>query len=84
MLIPVHYLVNGGTIVQQPRDFITYWHIELAEHSLICAEGLPAESYLDTGNRSALWPHLSAHYALARSRRRRSRRPPPGSSSARS
>ena len=35
-----------------PRDTVTYYHIELARHDVILAEGLPAESYLDTGDRS--------------------------------
>jgi hypothetical protein len=54
VLIPVRYLVNGTTVRRQsvarfPR--VTYFHIELPEHSAILAEGLPVESYLDTGNR---------------------------------
>ena len=53
VLIPVGHLVNGRTIVQQARDTITYWHVELPEHTVLSAEGVPAESYLDTGNRSA-------------------------------
>jgi hypothetical protein len=53
VLIPIRYLVNGGTIVQEPRDRVTYFHVELPAHDVILAEGLPAESYLDTGNRSA-------------------------------
>jgi hypothetical protein len=32
---------------------VTYWHVELPAHAVILAEGLPAESYLDTGNRQA-------------------------------
>ena len=28
-----------------------YFHIELSEHDVLLAEGLTAESYLDTGNR---------------------------------
>jgi hypothetical protein len=53
VLIPVRYLLNGASIVQVEADAITYWHVELAEHAVILAEGLPCESYLDTGNRSA-------------------------------
>jgi len=30
---------------------ITYLHVELDHHDIILAEGLPAESYLDSGNR---------------------------------
>jgi hypothetical protein len=53
VLLPIRHLVNGQTIRQQPRDEVTYWHVELAKHSVLHAEGVPAESYLDTGNRSA-------------------------------
>lgn len=31
---------------------VTYFHVELARHAVLLAEGLPAESYLDTGDRS--------------------------------
>jgi hypothetical protein len=53
VLIPIRYLVNGKTIAQEPRDSVTYWHVELARHDVILAEGLPCETYLDTGNRAA-------------------------------
>jgi hypothetical protein len=32
---------------------VTYYHVELAAHDVILAEGLLCESYLDTGNRAA-------------------------------
>ena len=47
VLIPVQCLVNGSTIAQVPVDRVTYHHIELAEHDVLLAEGLPAESFLD-------------------------------------
>jgi hypothetical protein len=53
LLIPVRYLVNGATIAQAPVEAVTYWHVELPAHDVILAEGLPCESYLDTGNRAA-------------------------------
>jgi hypothetical protein len=52
VLIPVKHLINGATIVQEPRDTVTYWHVELERHDVILAEGLPCESWLDTGNRA--------------------------------
>ena len=52
-LVPARLLVNGTTIVQDPVAAITYWHVELPQHDVIFANGLPAESYLDTGNRRA-------------------------------
>ncbi len=53
VLIPVRYLINGATIRQEPVGVITYWHVELERHDVVLAEGLAAESYLDTGNRHA-------------------------------
>jgi hypothetical protein len=53
VLIPVRYLLNGVTLRQEAAAEVTYWHIELPAHEIVLAEGLPAESYLDTGNRSA-------------------------------
>ncbi len=31
---------------------MTYYHVELPAHGVLLAEGLPAESYLDTGDRT--------------------------------
>lgn len=45
-----HY---GATIVQVPLVEVCYWHVELDRHDVLLAEGLPAESYPDTGNRAA-------------------------------
>ena len=53
VLIPVRYLVNGSSIAPEPREQVTYWHVEFARHDALLAEGLPSESYLDTGNRRA-------------------------------
>jgi hypothetical protein len=53
-LIPAKLLVNGGSIAQERGwTSVTYYHVELARHAIILAEGLPVESYLDTGNRGA-------------------------------
>ncbi len=51
VLIPVRYLLNGATIVQERAESIDYWHVELGSHDVLLAEGLTCESYLDTGNR---------------------------------
>ena len=52
-LVPIRLLVNGVSIVSEPATgIVTYLHVELDHHSLLLAEGLPAESYLDTGNRA--------------------------------
>jgi hypothetical protein len=52
VLVPVRELVDGGMIVQEREDSVQYFHIELKQHDVLFAEGLPAESYLDTGNRA--------------------------------
>lgn len=52
-LIPARMLVNGTTIVKETcARKVHYFHIELDRHSVLFAEGLTAESYLDTGNRT--------------------------------
>jgi len=53
VLIPIRRLVNGATILRETVASVVYWHVELATHDILLAEGLPAESYLDTGNRAA-------------------------------
>lgn len=52
-LVPAMLLVNGKTIVQQfdARSF-EYFHVELEKFDILLADGVPAESYVDTGNRS--------------------------------
>jgi hypothetical protein len=51
-LIPAFALLNGATIARDDGfASIVYWHIELDRHDILLAEGLAAESYLDTGNR---------------------------------
>lgn len=51
-LVPIRMLVNGRSIFYD-RSFqtYTYYHIELAQHAIIYADGMLSESYLDTGNR---------------------------------
>jgi Hint domain len=69
-LIPIKRLINGMTIEQAPMDDVTYYHVELSGHDVLLAEGLPAESCLDTGDRCnfangggamALHPDFAAH-----------------------
>ncbi len=68
VLIPVKLLINGATITQVPVDRVVYHHVELARHDVILAEGLPAETYLDAGDRAtfsggdviALYPDFGA------------------------
>ena len=52
-LIPAKLLVNSMTIVRDlSANSVSYHHIELARHAVLIAEGVEAESYLDTGNRA--------------------------------
>jgi len=52
-LYPAKLLVNDMTIVRDmAAKSVSYHHIELEHHAVMVAEGVPAESYLDTGNRA--------------------------------
>jgi hypothetical protein len=46
-------LVNGTSITQvsEPDKQFTYWHIETEDHTLIMAEGAPAETFVDNVTR---------------------------------
>jgi antigen 43 len=64
-------LRNDATIAREERTSqVTYYHVELDRHAVVFAEGLAAESYLDTGNRGMfensgeplrLHPDFTAH-----------------------
>jgi hypothetical protein len=51
-LVPARMLVNHGSIVRDDslRRFSVH-HVEFERHAILLSEGLPTESYLDTGNR---------------------------------
>ena len=53
VLIPAKCLVNDLNVVFSDVERVTYHHIELAMHDVVFAEGLPTETYLEVGNRSA-------------------------------
>jgi hypothetical protein len=53
VLIPIKYLINDDTIRQVERKTVTYFHLELPSHDVLLADGLAAESYLDTGDRGS-------------------------------
>jgi hypothetical protein len=51
-LMPACALVNGISVRQVEAPRVEYFHVELDAHDILLAEGLPAESYLDCGNRT--------------------------------
>jgi antigen 43 len=52
VLIPVEFLVNHRTIVWDDRaQEVEIYHVELDSHDVVIANGAPAESYRDDGNR---------------------------------
>jgi hypothetical protein len=51
-LIPAEFLVNHRSVVWDDRaQEVEVYHIELATHDVLLANGAPAESYRDDGNR---------------------------------
>jgi hypothetical protein len=44
---------------------VEYWHVELDSHDILIAERIPAENYLDSGNRAGFFNnrglYLEAH-----------------------
>jgi hypothetical protein len=52
VLIPVEFLVNHRSILWDDQaQEVELYHIELEAHDLLIANGIPAESYRDDGNR---------------------------------
>jgi ELWxxDGT repeat protein len=52
VLIPAEFLVNHRSIVWDDRaQEVEFYHVELAAHDVLVANGTPAESYRDDGNR---------------------------------
>ena len=52
VLIPVEFLVNHRTVYWDDRaQEVSIYHIELETHDVLLANGAPAESYRDDGNR---------------------------------
>jgi hypothetical protein len=55
ILVHAAALVNGSSIVREtdvPESFV-YYHVELDDHSLILADGVPAETFIDNVDRLA-------------------------------
>jgi hypothetical protein len=52
VLIPVEFLVNHKTILWDDRaQEVEIYHVELESHDVLIANGAPAESFRDDGNR---------------------------------
>ncbi|MEJ0014987.1 MAG: Hint domain-containing protein [Acetobacteraceae bacterium] len=52
VLIPVEFLVNHRSIMWDDRAReVAIYHVELTRHGVLLADGAPAESYRDDGNR---------------------------------
>jgi hypothetical protein len=52
VLVPVEFLVNNRTILWDDHaQEVTIYHVELETHDVLLANGAPAESYRDDGNR---------------------------------
>ncbi len=65
LLVTAELLVNGDSIVQLTdfdRDF-TYYNIELDEHSVVYAEGMAVESYLEVGSNRAMYDNAAEFHA---------------------
>ena len=64
VLVPAGALVNGTTIVQaQAIDRVEYFHLELATHDVILAEGALSESFVDDDSRG-MFHNASEYRAL--------------------
>jgi hypothetical protein len=66
VLIQAGALVNGTSIVRERNvpERITYYHVELDDHSLLLAENTPAETFVDNVDRLAFdnWVEHEALY----------------------
>lgn len=66
VLVQAGALVNGSSILRDeavPLTF-TYFHVELADHALVLAEGAPAETFIDNVDRMA-FDNWAEHEAIA-------------------
>jgi hypothetical protein len=53
VMVQAGALVNGRSIVRETvqADSFVYYHVELANHALVLAEGVPAETFIDNVQR---------------------------------
>jgi hypothetical protein len=64
LLVHAAALVNGVSIQREMRmtELFVYYHVELADHALILAEGAPAETFIDNVERMSFdnWAEFEA------------------------
>jgi hypothetical protein len=54
-LVPARMLVNGRSILRDTTlGSFDIFHVETEGHSILLSDGMPSESYLDTGNRRVM------------------------------
>ena len=66
-LIPVGYLVNDTSIIQDipaDVDVIEYYHIEFETHEVLYAEGAAVESFLDDGSGRETYANFAEYERL--------------------
>jgi hypothetical protein len=65
LLVQAGALVNGVSVLRETRlpESFTYYHIELADHALVLAEGVPAETFVDNVTRMG-FDNWAEHEAL--------------------
>jgi hypothetical protein len=62
--VPASALVNGVSIRRRESEGpVEYIHLELADHDVLLAEGVPAESFVDDDSR-AMFENASEYYDL--------------------
>jgi hypothetical protein len=65
VLVHAGALVNGTTVRREldvPASW-AYWHVELADHALVLAEGVAAETFVDNAERLA-FDNWAEHQSL--------------------
>jgi len=64
VLIPALALVNGSSIIQaEAIDLVEYFHLELAVHDVILAEGAASETFVDDDSRG-MFLNAAEYHAL--------------------
>ncbi len=50
VMVPAKHLVNGSTVTQEAREFVTYYHLLFDSHEVIFANGAATESFHPPGH----------------------------------